>query len=432
MRKSSYFFYNALLVAAGAAALPFFVLRAGKYRKSLKQKLGVFEDGYFPGKKRCRIWVHAVSVGEVTGASPVIKELKRILPEAGIVVSTGTVSGQDAARRMLSGMAEAFFYYPLDFPFSARKTADKAAPDIFILSESEIWPGILWILKKRGVKLFLINGRMSGKSFRLYYTFRFFWGGVLKLFDCIAMASERDYRRMLLLGAEEGRIKVAGNSKYDALEENIKEEHEEEMRGLYTVKAEESVFILASLHPGEFRMAASACLRLKDLFPSLLFIAAPRHPRRSGRLAGIFREYGLECRMRSSVSAGTKRRGEPVIIVDVIGELFKLYSLGSVVFCGGSLVPKGGQNILEPAAWGRPVIFGPYMEDFEDERDLLKGARAGFSVAGGGELAEAAAKLISNPAEAAEAGARGKEAVFSRTGAAREIASIVMEEARRG
>ncbi len=203
------------------------------------------------------------------------------------------------------------------------------------------------------------------------------------------------------------------------------------MRRLYSVESGESVFILASLHPGEFRTAASACRRLKELFPGLLFIAAPRHPARSGRLAGIFREYGLECCMRSGMSAGTERRGEPVILVDVIGELFKLYSMGSVVFCGGSLVPKGGQNILEPAAWGRPVIFGPYMEDFEDERDLLEGARAGFRVSGGGELAEAAAKLLSNPAEAAEAGGRGKEAVFSRTGAAREIARIVMENARR-
>ncbi len=425
MSKNLYFYYNVLLCSAGIIALPFFLCRLGRYKKSLKQKLGFFDKDYFPAKKKCRIWMHAVSVGEVAGITPVVTELKKEFPGAEVFVSTGTVSGQAAARRELTGKADGFFYYPLDFPFAVRRTVDKVLPDIFIAAESEIWPGLLWRLKKNRVKLFLINGRMSGRSFRLFHAARFFWSRAISLFDFIAMASERDCRWMLRLGAPEKRIAVLGNSKHDGLKEKVKEEYEDEMRALLSVKTHEQVFIPASLHPAEFRIIARACAEMRAAFPHLTFIAVPRHPRRAARLVRAFREYGLECYLRSSANAGLKRQGEPVIIVDAIGELFKIYSLGNVAFCGGSLVPLGGQNILEPAAWGKPVLYGPWMENFEGEKELLESAGAGFTVKSGAEISETAGRLIANPAQAAGAGRRGMEAVLSKKAVSEEISRLV-------
>lgn len=417
--------YNVIFAAAGVAAAPFLISRRGRYGKDAGQKLGIFTGGYFPEKKGMRIWLNAVSVGEVIGLAAVAGELGKIFPDAEIVVSTGTPSGRETARRLLEGRVAALFYAPLDFLFFAAKTAEAVKPDIYMTFESEIWPGLLWILRRRGTSLLLVNGRLSSRSFRMYYLSRFFWKRVLGFFDCIAMSSERDRRRMLALGAPGDGLCVMGNSKHDALAARMKEDREDEMRELLSVGRNRLVFIAASLHPSEFRAAAESCAGLLRRFPGLLCIAVPRHPPRARELAAFFGQRGFDCYFRSRAASGSKRSGEPVIIVDVLGELLDVYSLATAVFCGGSLNPLGGQNIFEPAAKGKPVIYGPYMENFIEEKRLLEAAGAGFTAGSAAELTETAASLLADPDSALKAGKAGREAVLGTAGAARKAALAV-------
>lgn len=406
------------------------MLFAGKYRKSFRQKLGFIPPSL--QKKMTgspRIWINAVSVGEVVAISSLARNLRSIYPQASLVLSTSTETGQEMARRLIKE-ASAYIYYPLDLPWIVQKTLNQVSPDIFINTETELWPNFLRLAKKREVKTMLVNGRISVRSFGRYRKTAFFWRRVLGNVDTMSMASEIDAERIRVLGASPERVTVSGNGKYDALISQVEPHFEKEMREALNIGKEDKVFIAASTHRGEEKIVLQAYKKFLEKFPCMLLIIAPRHIERVQEIEEIIRKEKCGSYLcRRQIQRGKQRTTERIIILDTIGELFKVYSLGTLIFSGGSFLPRGGQNILEPAAWGKAVFYGPSMEDFLDARELLEGVKAGIPLKCPRELIEKGLDLLSHPEELKKRGEAGREAVRSRRGATQrnvELAKILL------
>ncbi len=427
------FVYNIILhtlVAPFLAAyyLPRVVL-GKKYRHSLQGKLGRLPAHFIPeGLPKPRVWFHAVSVGEVTALGPLVKAFKMLRPSASVIVSTGTETGQDKARESISDVVDGFFYLPLDYPSFVNSVVTRIQPDLFVLMETELWPNLIHSIKSVGATIALANGRISDRSFPRYKRLRKFFSPTLESIDLFLMASERDGQRIAEMGALAERIQVTGNTKFDAALGQIPEEAEARMRDLLDVGDSAQVLVAGSTHPGEHEMVLDAYRALIKKFPDLLLILVPRHVDKTAQIISAMRDLNMEPPfLRSSVEAGEKRNGRKVIIVDSTGELYQIFSLASVVFMGGSLVPKGGQNILEPAAWGKMVLFGPSTEDFRDARDVLVRAGAGIQVEGIEDLVRQIAGVLSNPDGAQRLGKIGRKEILRHVGSARKNAELLAE-----
>ncbi len=372
-----------------------------------------------------RVWFHAVSVGEVTALGPLVKAFKELRPSASVIVSTGTETGQDKARESISD-ADGFFYLPLDFPAFVNSVVTRIQPDLFVLMETELWPNLIHSIKSVGATIALANGRISDRSFPRYKRLRAFFSPTLESIDLFLMASERDGLRIAEMGAHAERIQVTGNSKFDAALGEIPEAAEARMRDLLDVGDCAQVFVAGSTHPGEHEMVLDAYRALVKKFPDLLLILVPRHAETTAQIVPAMRDCNMEPPfLRSSAMAGERRNGRKVIIVDSTGELFQIFSLATVVFMGGSLVPKGGQNILEPAAWGKMVLFGPSIEDFRDARDILVHAGSGIQVKGVEDLVRQIAWVLSDPEEAERLGMKGRDEILRHVGSARKNAELL-------
>ncbi|MBI4962077.1 MAG: 3-deoxy-D-manno-octulosonic acid transferase [Desulfomonile tiedjei] len=424
------FLYNVFLhtlVAPFLAAyyLPKIALRS-KYRRSLSGKLGRLPESFVPETlARPRIWFHAVSVGEVVALSPLVAAVKELTPSASVIVSTGTETGQDQAAEMIPE-ADGLIYLPLDFPAFVDPVVQRIQPDLFVLMETELWPNLIHSLKKTGAKVALANGRISDRSFPRYKRLRALFSPVLEQIDLFLMSSDSDARRISEMAAPASRIQITGNTKFDAALTEIPVEAEERIRDMFSLAPNAKVFVAGSTHPGEHEMVLDAYLSLREEFPDLVLILVPRHIERTPSIIAAMKDRNMAAPfLRSSVDQGTRRRDEPVIIVDCTGELFQVFSVASLVFMGGSLVPKGGQNILEPAAWGKVVMFGPSMEDFRDARDILVRAGAGREVAGTSDLVKKATEVLSNPQEAERLGKKGREEILRQVGSAKKNAELL-------
>ena len=414
--------YNLLFFLLGLLATPVFFRR--KYRHSFKQKLGLFPPGTFDGcSGKPRIWVNAVSVGEVVGVSSIVTAIKRTYPRSSIIVSTGTETGQRMAHQLIKE-ASCYIYFPLDIPWVVRRVLRAVRPDLFITAETEIWPNFLHYAKKMGVKTMLVNGRISERSVGRYYMWRFFFKKVLHNFDCLSMGSEIDAGRVKMIGAPEERVFITGNSKFDTLTSETSPVYETETRKKLNIGSEEDVFIAASVHRGEDELLINSYKRLLQEFPGLIFIIVPRHVERTPDIEKLLTRCGFDSYYLCSEKL-PRERTKSIIIVNTIGELFKIYSLGTVVFCGGSLVPKGGQNILEPAAWRKIVLYGPSMEDFLEGKKLLEEAGAGFVVRNVEEIVSISKRFLNNAGERKRRGEAGREAILKKGGAALKNAELV-------
>jgi 3-deoxy-D-manno-octulosonic-acid transferase len=423
--------YNALLFAAAVCAVPFYGLKmllTGKYRKSLGPKFGRVSPAIAPLMRgNPRIWVHAVSVGEVTAAAPIVTALRSRFPGACIVLSTSTETGQEMARKLVNA-ATVHIYYPLDIPCVIRKVLDLVRPDLFIPVETELWPNFIRICRERGVRIVMVNGRISPRSFGRYHATRFFWRNILAALDAAGVISENDARRLAALGMPSLRIHVLGNAKYDGLAARVSPELEREIAGRLGIEPGEKVLVAGSTHDGEESVILEVYRRLIELRPDFKLILIPRHIERGEAVQEIIRRAGFsDCIRMSEIPTGRSRRGERVVLVDVIGELFKVYSLATVVFCGGSLVPKGGQNILEAAAWGKVVFHGPFMDDFRDERALLEEAGAGITIRNGEDLYAGIRGFLDDPDLLRAKGEAGRRAVAANRGAAARYADLIAD-----
>ncbi len=423
--------YNALLFAVAVFAVPFYgarMLLTGKYRRSLGPKFGLLSPEIVSGLRGTetpRIWVHAVSVGEVTAAVPIVAALRSRFPGSCIVLSTSTETGQEMARKLATAVT-AHIYYPLDIPCVVRKVLDRVRPDVFIPVETELWPNFIRLCRERGTRIVMANGRISPRSFRRYRATRFFWKVILAALDAAGVISEIDAERLTAIGMPSSRIHVLGNAKYDGLAARVSPELEREIAGRLDMTPGEGFLVAGSTHEGEEAVILEVYRRLLEIRPDFKLILIPRHIERGEAVAEIIRQAGFTDRIRmSEIRAGRNRRGERVILVDVIGELFKIYSLAAVVFCGGSLVPKGGQNLLEAAAWGKVVFHGPHMEDFRDERALLEEAGAGITVRDGEELYAGIRGFLNDPDLLRAKGEAGRRAVAANRGAAARYADLI-------
>lgn len=422
--------YNILLTLAAALAVPYYgakILLTGKYRHSIGPKFGFNPpDLYESMRGSPRIWVHAVSVGEVTAAAPIMAALRADFPGACLVLSTGTETGQDMARRLVPEAA-AIIYYPLDLPHVVRKLIGLVRPDIFVLTETELWPNFLQACRDHGIKVVLVNGRLSGRSFQKYYHTRFFWKEILKDIDEMGVISEIDAQRARAIGMAAEKIHILGNAKYDGLAAKVSPALQVETASRLNMAAGDRVLVAGSTHEGEETVVLEVFQKLLAVYPDFRLILVPRHVERAGDVTNLARHAGFESLTLTQIDDGRMIRDEKVIVVDRIGELFKVYSLATVVYCGGSLVPRGGQNILEPAAWGKVVFYGPSMGDFRDEKILLEAAGGGIPVSDGVELADKMLTLLRTPETLAGKGQAAGQVVAANGGASRRYAALIKD-----
>jgi len=421
--------YNFALLAGLVLLAPYYAFRilvTGKYRAGIGQKLGRIPQGLVSSLQgKPRIWVHAVSVGEVTAAAPIVAALRGRLPGACVLLTTGTETGQAMARKLVP-QATACAYFPLDLPWVVGPVLSTIAPDIVVLTETELWPNFLRECSRRGIPAVMVNGRISPRSFRRYSRTSFFWKEVLGSVREIGVISGVDADRVRSIGAAPQKVRVMGNAKYDSLASRVSGEAWSRKAAQLKMTADSRVLVAGSTHEGEEAVVLDVYRGLLRDFPDLQLILVPRHPERGAAVRDLAAQKGHACILMSEIRAGREPRGE-IVVVDAIGELFALYSLATVVYCGGSLVPKGGQNILEPAAWGKVVFYGPSMEDFTDEKALLEDAGAGICVRDGRELLEGVRGILSDPAERQRRGSEGRKRVLSSRGAAERYAGMIIK-----
>ena len=370
--------------------------------------------------------MHAVSVGEVKAAEAIVNALNMNGRNASILLTTTTVTGQRDACRRFAGRATVR-YAPVDLWGPTRRFLSAHRPDLLVCMETEIWPNWIANAHGTGVKTVFVNGRISERSIRSYMRLRRLINPVLAKVDAFSMISEADARRIISLGAPAHRVQINGNAKMDAPDLNLDGAEIQTLRRLYAVNENTPVFIAGSVRGAEADILMTVYERLVLQIPELVFIIAPRHLNRSSRIAEIARAKGIDWQYRTQLGETGAARSAPVVILDTIGELRDVYGIASVVFCGASLVPLGGQNVLEAAAWAKPVLFGPSMEDFEEARTLLETSGGGFCVKDGMELADRVADLLEHPDEARRLGRLAKKAVLSNQGAARRHARVVAE-----
>jgi 3-deoxy-D-manno-octulosonic-acid transferase len=427
--------YRLLSTGLALSGLPAFYLYSrvtGKYADGLAERLG-----RYPGDEirrlagRPRIWMHAVSVGEVAAAAAIARALADLIPESATILSTTTETGQAAARKMF-GPAAVCLYAPIDAPFAVGRALKTVRPDLLAFCETEIWPHWLDQARQSGVKTALVNGRISPRSFRRYRRIRPFIGPVLARLQVFSMISASDAARIRQMGADAARIRINGNAKYDGLIQRTAGTARDEMARLLGLGPQAPVLVAGSIRGPELRAVVDAFCRIRADLPEAVLIAAPRHLDNAAPLIALAAERGLAAQRRSALLPGAPKRTAPVVVLDTIGELMAVYGVASVVFCGGSLVPLGGQNLLEPAAWGKPVLYGPSTDDFADARQLLERHGGGEAVADAGRLAERGLYYLSRPAAAAATGRRAIAAAMSQSGAGRRHAKEMVAVLRGG
>jgi 3-deoxy-D-manno-octulosonic-acid transferase len=430
-----YTMYTAFLAAAVTGYAPLALARrlARGVPLNVRERLGLVR--HEPPATPCA-WIHAVSVGEVIAAAPIVEGLRRTWPTLPLVISTVTETGARVVRDRFAGLA-GHRYFPLDFPGAARRVIASVQPAFFICMETELWPNLLRALAARGVPTMIANGRLSDRSFRRYRLVRGAMRRVLGHITVFAMQSDEDARRVIALGAPAERVVVTGNLKHEPLPDPAGVA--DLWHRLLGLAPGQPVWIAGSTHRGEEESVLEAHQRLLADRPDLALVLAPRHPERVGEVMAMVRSRGFGAVPRSALPSKTQPgRAAPrpspdrggvaapiVIVLDTIGELAQLYSIADVVFVGGSLVALGGHNMLEPALRGKPVLFGPYTSNFRDAAAILLTGGGGQVVRDAGDLAATLGQLLAEPERRARMGAGAREAAASRHGAARATMDLI-------
>lgn len=416
MDMVSAFFYNLFMTVGVIVFAPLLfvkVILTPKYRSRVGKRLG-FGLGKSPGadgSRRPRIWVHALSVGEVASARNLVQELRRKYPQGIIIFSSATRAGESFARSTLHEYVDCFSPFPFDLLISVRALLSWARPDLFVLVETDFWPNFLWELNRRGIPSLLVNGRVSESSLARYRRFRWLFRPLFNSFRALAMQTEQDAMAMRQLGVDPARLAVLGNLKYDAALSGGGVTPGLD-RSALRIPEQALVWVAGSTHKGEEEIVFTVFQELLRFRANLFLVLAPRNVERGAELAAMAARHSFAACRRSLDETGEGS----VLILDTLGELASVYALCDVAFIGGSLVPQRGHNPLEPAVHGKPVLFGPCMEDFaEISRDLLAvgGARL---VRDGGELRAGLALLLDDPAERERAGRQAQKLVAARRG----------------
>jgi 3-deoxy-D-manno-octulosonic-acid transferase len=416
-----YLLYSALLAAGLLVSLPYWMFgkrRHGKYREGLGERLGKLPPRLQP-QAASTIWVHAVSVGEVLAVSELVDQLYRRFPEYRVVVSTTTLTGQKLAAKHFG--EDRVFYFPLDFAFAIRPYLSALRPRLVVLAETEFWPNFLRLAHSSGAQVAVVNARISDRSRPGYRRFRFILTKVLRNIDLFLAQTSEDASRLREIGAPADRVQVSGNLKFDV---SVPEPPPivASLRSNFQQGAAGPVVVCGSTVEGEEELLLRAFEIVMASHPRVVMILAPRRPERFNEVAQLLGQRGIRFWRRSSWSGDAIAGG--VFLLDTIGELASLYALADVAFVGGSLVARGGHNIIEPAQYGVPIMVGNHTENFRDIASLFQSLNA-VRVVGPEEFPAVLMDLLSNKEERIALGRRGGEALRSQLGAtSRTLAAL--------
>jgi 3-deoxy-D-manno-octulosonic-acid transferase len=422
-----YAVYSALLALVLLVTLPYWLLqmlRHGKYRAGLRQRLGAVPRNLKANAGKPSIWLHAVSVGEVVAASGVVEALREKFPSHRVLISTTTNTGQKLAARRFG--EENVFYFPLDFAFAVRPYLEALRPELVVVAETEFWPNFLRLVRRAGVKVAVINSRISDRSFPGYKRLGFWISKVLPNVDLFLAQTEEDRQRLVEIGAPESKVSVAGNLKFD-----VAPPHPPAIVSSLRASLPQAgpVLVCGSTLEDEEGSLLSAFRNILANYPQAVMILAPRHPERFSAVATLVEGLGFRL-VRRSLWSGDPLAGS-VFLLDTIGELAALYSLATIAFVGGSLVPRGGHNILEPALYGVPVVTGNHYENFREIVSFFV-SRDAVRIVGVAELPLVFMELIENRVEREKLGKNALEALDSQRGAtARTVATLTQLMAER-
>ncbi len=424
----AYWVYNVGLLI-GLPIILAVLLAKARCRRGLPYRMGWRAPDRPPGASGAgTIWVHAVSLGEVVAATPLVKALHARHPGRPIIVSTVTETGREAVLQRLSSVAT-HCYAPMDFPWVVDRFLRELRPACYLFVETELWPNLLRALARRGIPTVLINGRLSSRSFA-----RQQWPGVRGLYRGIVagltaclMQSDRDAQRIVALGAHPDRVTRIGNIKYDQPLPTVPSGQLDAVEHWINLRSDAPVLVAGSTHPGEETMLVDACEQLRRTHPSLTLVLAPRHTERVAEVEQELARRGIAATRRSRLSLAGQVRTERdwVLILDSRGELGAVYRYATVAFVGGTLVPIGGHNLLEPAAWGKPVVFGPYTDHSQDVADSLLSAGGGSRVVTVPELVAQLTSWIEHPVTREEIGRRARLMVHDNQGAVERALAVI-------
>jgi len=418
MRLNLFFLYNITLHLSLLIISPFIFFKLitdKRYRTGLSERLGDIPETILESLNGQRpIWFHAASVGEVIASQRLLEGIRERWPHKKLLISAFTPTGKDTA--IAKTKADGVIFLPLDLPWIVRKVLKKINPSVIILMETELWPNMISRAGNMGIPVVTVNGRISDRSYGKYW---FISPLLRKVFDHInrfLMQSDADAQRIVTLGADHSKVSVTGNIKFDLKAVYRDIPFMDEWGG--------PLLIAGSTHKGEDAVLLGIYKELRVHHPDLKLLLAPRHLERVTEVEGILEEKGLRWMRRSEVE---ERINEPVLLLDTLGELAYFYRYGNIVFMGGSLVPIGGHNLVEPALYGKPVLFGPHVENFRDAAQILTNSGGGIRVKDSDDLKDQLVRLLSDNDLCNSLGEKGREAVLNNQGATERTLESLFE-----
>ncbi|MCX7780732.1 MAG: 3-deoxy-D-manno-octulosonic acid transferase [Negativicutes bacterium] len=420
--------YNILATLLVVLAMPVFavrVLREKGFAERLRQSLGLLPADTLNrvAGKQC-IWLHAASVGEIVATSPIVKEIKKELPDAPVLISAVTETGYSMAKRIIPE-ADAVIFFPLDLPWLCRRVVRRVRPRVFLPVETELWPNFLRAVRAQQVPVMMVNGRISDKSVKRYHYLGSILRAMLDTVDRFCMQSTIDAQYIIRLGADPRRVVVTGNTKYDQTYTDVSDSEKQELFQELRIGGHRPVIVAGSTHKGEEEMVFAAFAAVRGRYPDARLIVAPRDINRGSEVLGLAEAAGFAAGRRTVLK--TQAAEPDIVILDTIGELGRIYSLGDIIYVGGSLVPHGGHNILEPAAHGKPILVGPHMFNFKDIYALLGGRGACETVYDAAELGEKLLQILADEQLRAKMGEQSLAIILENRGAARKSALYLKE-----
>jgi 3-deoxy-D-manno-octulosonic-acid transferase len=420
------------LVILGSPLIAAYIITSSKRRQTFIERLGyqplcppIPSRSKAPKKSR-PIWIHALSVGEVLSAEPLIKAAQSRWPHQSIAVSVTTATGYDIAREILPEGMVTLFYFPYDFSLAIHRIVKAVNPALVIIVETDLWPVFLMEMQRRHIPVFLVNARLSPRSYRNYSRLGRLVRPILNIFASVCVQSLADAQRFIRLGLIPSKVKVTGNVKYDQLLGAHSRSSREDDPAALSLQADQQVWVAGSTHPGEEAILLRAFAKLKQEFPQLLLIVAPRDPMRSSQIRQIALKQRLRVDMLTKLTPeGIVHSGLDVLIIDTLGLLKRLYGLATIAFVGGSLVPCGGHNPIEPAAYACPILFGPDMTDFREVAQLIMDSEGALQVADDMTLFETAYRLLSNPGYCQKMGQNAHQTIQRSRGAVKRSLDVI-------
>jgi 3-deoxy-D-manno-octulosonic-acid transferase len=396
-----------------------YIALKAKYRKHIPKRLGFGLKKKLSQLKTGKrtIWIHALSVGEVTSALPLVAALRKELDDTVLIFSAATRTGYELSQKLLSPYCDRIIVFPIDISPICSYFIESITPDLFILVETDFWPNFLRQLENRAVPAILVNGRISRRSMARYRRYSFFFRPMFQSFLSLCVQTDADRRRFLDFGIEEEKILHFGNLKFESLTPPNRD-----VAARLLKKNKQLLLIAGSTHPGEETFLLDAFLELRKGHDFKMIIA-PRNPQRADEIASLAKSLHLDVQLRSSDEA----LSGDLYILDTIGELVSFYGEGDICFVGGSLVPAGGHNPLEPAAQGKPVIFGPYMDDFEEISQELIASGGGFSLPDRKDIVAVLGTLLQDPDLRLQSGNAALECIMRNQGVVKKHLEFIKE-----